>query len=211
MKKIIYLIMFSLIAVMFLSCKEKKTLQQEFDSYIENEDFEGTKKLKGKTFAYENTRIENTLISGYPIYDEINYNTDNFYKDALVERYINKANINFTIVYTCFFVRPRIKPKGYKGADTQILDITMLNCESGYRLIEYPACKYDENKNIVKAGPVLCFLKAKINEDGSIENTTVWYKKIVPEYVVEIKSDGEIVVTKGENSEYFYYYDEDHY
>lgn len=87
----------------------------------------------------------------------------------------------------------------------------MLDCEPGYRLIEYPACKYDENKNIVKAGPVLCFLKAKINEDGTIENTTVWYKKIVPEYVVEVKSDGEIVVTKGENSEYFYYYDENHY
>ena len=48
-------------------------------------------------------------------------------------------------------------------------------------------------------------------EDGSFEDTTVWYKKIVPDYVIEVLSPEEFVITKGEDSEYFYYYDENHH
>ena len=53
--------------------------------------------------------------------------------------------------------------------------------------------------------------EAKINPDGTYENITVWYKKIVPDYVVEVLSPEEFIITKGEDSEYFYYYDENHY
>lgn len=61
-KSILIIISFFLV----LSCTNKKptkTLVQEFDYYIENEDYEGIKKLNGKYFTYENCRKNNFRFS----------------------------------------------------------------------------------------------------------------------------------------------------
>ena len=191
---------------------QQKTMQQEFDYYIQKEDFEGIKKLKGKYFSYENTRIENTSLVAYPIFQGEKYDNEKNYRDAAIEIYENSKKQEFIIVFLSYSISPKGKtPEDYKGADTQINEIALLNCQKGYRFIEYPACKYNEKGEIVLAGPVLCLRKAKILEDGTTEDITVWYEKKIPDYVIEIKSPEEFVISKGENSEYFYYYDEDHY
>ena len=226
------LIIAMLVLLLFVSCaktKETKTieseisntidyeaiddrnLQQIFDEYIKNENFDGIKALQGKSFIYEKTRIDNTSLSSYPIFQENNYNDELNYKNAAICVYTNRTKRNYSVIYTEFSVRPKKKPEDYKGADTQINKIALLNCEPGYRFIPYAACKYNEKGEIVLAGSVMCLRQAKILEDGSSEDITVWYEKKIPEYVVEIKSPEEFVITKGNDSEYFYYYDENHY
>ena len=190
---------------------DNKDLQQIFDEYIESGNYDGIQALKGKFFVYEKTRIDNTSLDSYPIFQENNYNDENNYRDASVSIYTNNKKRNLSIIYTKFSVRPKKKPKDYKGADTQINEIVLLQCEPGYRFIPYAACKYNDKGEMVLAGSVMCLRKAKILEDGSTEDITVWNEKKIPEYVVEIKSPEEFVITKGENSEYFYYYDENHY
>ncbi len=211
MKKRIYLFFLILITISVLYSEEYKTLQQEFDYYIENEDFSGIQKLKGKTYSYDNSRIDNTALVAYPVFSEINYNDANNYKNASIRIYTNNMKENFSIVYTVFSIKPKKKPKDYKGADTQINKIVLLNCEPGYRFKSYAACKYNEKGEIVLAGSVMCLRIAKILEDGSTEDITVWNEKKIPDYVIEIKSPDEFVVTKGKESQYFYYYDEKHY
>ena len=212
MKKLITCTIMVLLMILSVSCKEKKSMQEEFDYYIENEDFEGIKKLEGKYFKYAETRsFDNQLLAKtYAICSDIDFDIKNLYRDASIVVYTNKMKPNFSIVYTEFSVRPIKKPKNYKGVDTQIDKIMLINTEPGYCLFSYAACKYDENGEIVLAGPVMCLRKAKIYEDGSTENITVWNKKLTPDYVIEIESPDKFTVTKGEDSEYFYYYDENH-
>lgn len=85
----------------YTSCKEpQKTMQQEFDYYIENEDYEGIKKLKGKYFTYEKSRIDNTSLDAYPIFLEENFNNEKFYRNAAVEIYENKSNPEFIVFFS---------------------------------------------------------------------------------------------------------------
>lgn len=211
MKRIINYVLFLVGIIFSVNCEEQKTLQQELDYYIVNEDFSGINHLTGKIFKYDYSRIDNTDLSAYPIFSEMNYNDENNYKNASIRIYSNNMKKNFSIIYTAFSVKPKKKPKDYKGADIQINKITLLKCDSGYRLRPYAACKYNEKGEIVLAGSVMCLRKAKILDDGSTEDITVWYEKRIPEYVIEIKSPEEFIILKGEDSEYFYYYDENHY
>ncbi|MCR4948783.1 MAG: hypothetical protein K6A15_06495 [Treponema sp.] len=212
MKKILFCII-NIFIMFYTSCKElQKTMQQEFDYYIENEDYIGIKKLKGRYFTYENTRIDNTSLDTYPIFLEENFNNEKFYRNAAVEIYENKSNPEFIVFFLTYNISPRgKKPKGYKGADTQINEIALLKCKKGYRFISFPACKYNEKKEIVLAGSVLCLRKAKVLEDGTLENITVWNEIKTPDYVIEIQNPENFIISKGEDSEYFYYYDENHY
>ena len=85
---------------------DNKDLQQIFDEYIESGNFDGIQALKGKFFVYEKTRIDNTSLDSYPIFQENNYNDENNYRDASVSIYTNNKKRNLSIIYTKFSVRP---------------------------------------------------------------------------------------------------------
>ena len=187
MKEKIFLMIAMFLVVSCMNCKESKTLQQELDYYIENEDFSGINHLTGKIFNYDNSRIDNTSLVAYPIFSEINYNDADNYRNASIRIYTNNMKKNFSIIYTAFSIKPQKKTKDYKGVDVQINKIVLLNCDPGYRFRSYAACKYNEKGEIVLAGSVMCLRKAKILEDGSTEDITVWYEKKIPEYVIEIR------------------------
>lgn len=190
--------------------KIEKPLQELFDEYIENEDFEGIKSLKGKFFRHDLAAIDN--LNSHVIFFGQRFNTETHSRYPSICFYQNKIKQNIVIIYLEYAIMPKgDKPEGYKGLDTQINEIALLKCEEGYKFHLYGACEYNENGEIVMAEDVFCLRKAKIYEDGSFEDTTVWYKKIVPDYVIEVLSPEEFVITKGEDSEYFYYYDENHY
>ena len=192
--------------------KIEKPLQELFDEYIENEDFEGIKSLKGKFISYDLAQIDNDRLSSHVIFFGQRFDTETHSRYPKMSFYQNKIKQNVAIIYLKYSVIPNGKiPEGVKGADTQINEITLLKCEEGYKFHLYGACKYNEDGEIVMAEDVFCLRKSKIYEDGSFEDTTVWYKKIVPDYVIEVLSPEEFVITKGEDSEYFYYYDENHH
>lgn len=192
--------------------KIEKPLQELFDEYIENEDFEGIKSLKGKFISYDLAQIDNDRLSSHVIFFRQWFDTETYWRDPSICFYQNNIKQNFAIFYLDYaMVTKGKKPEGYKGADTQINEIALLKCDEGYKFHLYGACKYNEDGEIVMAEDVFCLRKSKIYEDGSFEDTTVWYKKIVPDYVIEVLSPEEFVITKGEDSEYFYYYDENHH
>lgn len=192
--------------------KIEKPLQELFDEYIEKEDFEGIKTLKGKFISYDLAQIDNDRLSSHVIFFRQWFDTETYWRDPKMSFYQNKIKQNVAIIYLKYSVIPNGKiPEGVKGADTQINEIALLKCEEGYKFHLYGACKYNEDGEILMAEDVFCLRKAKIYEDGSFEDTTVWYKKIVPDYVIEVLSPEEFIITKGEDSEYFYYYDENHH
>ena len=190
--------------------KIEKPLQELFDEYIEKEDFEGIKTLKEKFFSHDLAAIDN--LNSHVIFFRQNFNTETHWRNPKISFYQNNIKQNVAIFYLKYSIFPKgKKPEGFKGADTQINEITLLKCEEGYKFHLYGACKYNEDGEIVMAEDVFCLRKSKIYEDGSFEDTTVWYKKIVPDYVIEVLSPEEFVIMKGEDSEYFYYYDENHH
>ena len=193
-----------------LDGKIEKPLQELFDEYIEKEDFEGIKTLKGKFFSHDLAELDN--LDNRNIFFRQNFNTETHWRHPSICFYQNNIKQNVAIFYLDYAIFPKgKKPEGFKGADTQINEITLLKCEEGYKVHLYGACKYNEDGEIVMAEDVFCLRKSKIYEDGSFEDTTVWYKKIVPDYVIEVLSPEEFIITKGEDSEYFYYYDENHH
>lgn len=190
--------------------KIEKPLQELFDEYIEKEDFEGIKTLKGKFFRHDLAAIDN--LNSHVIFFRQNFDTETHSRNPKMSFYQNNIKQNVAIFYLKYSIYPKgKKPEGFKGADTQINEIALLKCEEGYKFHLYGACEYNEKGEIVMAEDVFCLRKSKIYEDGSFEDTTVWYKKIVPDYVIEVLSPEEFIITKGEDSEYFYYYDENHY
>lgn len=176
MKKLITCTIMVLLMILSVSCKEKKSMQEEFDYYIENEDFEGIKKLEGKYFKYENTRrFDNQLLSqSFSIFSNINFSTEKAFKLASIEIYTNKTKPNLSIIYTKFTVSPKKKPKNYKGADSFITDIQLLQCRDGYEFFIDATCCVEENGKIKSSSDhVFTIRELKTGSDGLLENVQV--------------------------------------
>ena len=217
MKKNIFFIVFA--SMILFSCEKKQdipysstTLQDDFDNVISNNDYEGIKLLKGKKYLHSNSGLDYGTSGGYSLSFEKGIDSENQQEFFSLSYYIPQGREDYFVIFlTKAFYKDIEELRKNGGASIELTNIQLFQARKGYTYFLFHACYLDEYGDIQNAPNVFCLRESKVNTDGSYENITVWYKKIVPDYVIEVLSPEEFVITKGEDSEYFYYYDENHY